>query len=194
MMNPNTYIIVGLGNPGAEYARTRHNLGFMVLDNLASRQGIKLDTRTKLYYLGRGQIEGKDVILAEPRTYMNLSGQAVKSLSDKYKVDPCNIIVLVDDMRIPLGRIRMRKSGGSGGHNGLTNIIECLGTQEFPRLRLGLGEPPAGLDYIDFVLKTFLPDEWEHVNSMTERAAEALEFCLKNGYEATMDKYNRADS
>lgn len=186
----NAFLIVGLGNPGAEYANTRHNLGFRVLDIFASKHGIEFSQKNRLYWAGTGSVNGTDVVLAKPRTYMNLSGNAVISLMQKYGLKPGQLLVLSDDFCLPIGRLRIRKSGGSGGHNGLNNIIACLGTNEFTRIRLGTGSAPNGSDPINFVLGSFKPDEYKPINDMLENASEALSYIVENGTDAAMNKFN----
>lgn len=184
------FLIVGLGNPGPEYARTRHNMGFMVVDELARRANFSVDTKSRLAFTGKGTISNRDVILAKPRTFMNLSGQAVVSLRAKHSIAQENLIVISDDFCLPLGRLRVRPNGGNGGHNGLANIIECLGSKEFARLRLGIGPAPVGRDPIDFVLGKFHPDEFLAVNELVSTAADAVAFLLEHGLEPTMNKFN----
>ena len=184
------FLILGLGNPGPEYAHNRHNLGFMVVDELAARHGIRVQERTRLALVGQGPLLGQQVVLAKPRTYMNLSGQAAQSLAARFQVPPSRILVLVDDFTIPLGRVRLRKEGGTGGHNGLASLLECLGTRDFPRLRLGVGPIPQGLDQIDFVLGNFEPEQEEARQALVERGADAVECLLEHGLEATMNQFN----
>ncbi|MBQ7568486.1 aminoacyl-tRNA hydrolase [bacterium] len=183
------FLIIGLGNPGPKYAHTRHNAGFMAADELAKRYGISFSRAGSLYECGKGLIEGRPAIIIKPQTFMNLSGQAVLSALSKYRVEPSRILVLVDDCRIPLGKIRLRPSGGSGGHNGLTNIIQVLGTSDFARIRLGLGEPPQG-DPIDFVLGNFPEAEWPAVKEMTALAADCAVSFITEGAERAMSSFN----
>ena len=183
------FLIVGLGNPGAEYAHTRHNAGFMVADELAKRYNIAFDNRNRLYTSGQGLIEDKPVFLLKPMTYMNNSGQAVQSVITKHGFQRANMLVLVDDCRIPLGKVRLRANGGTGGHNGLASISDYLGSQEFARLRLGLGTPPAG-DPIDFVLGKFHPDEWESVEQMIQAGADCVVDFIKEGVDRAMSNFN----
>jgi PTH1 family peptidyl-tRNA hydrolase len=183
-------ILLGLGNPGPEYARTRHNLGFMVVDELARRHGVAVKERSRLALTGRGQVAGHEVLLAKPRTYMNLSGQAAVSLLATLRLPPRCMLVLVDDFNLPLGRLRLRRSGSPGGHNGLASITQALGTQDFPRLRLGIGPVPAGVDVVDWVLEEFYPDERQAVRDMIERAADCVECLLREGFEAAAQRFN----
>lgn len=188
-MDAAPYLVLGLGNPGAEYACTRHNIGFMVVDELAARHRIGLE-RSKLALVGEGAIAGQPAVLAKPRTYMNLSGQAAQSLAARSGIPPARIVAVVDDFTLPLGRVRIRREGGTGGHNGLASMIECLGTKEFPRLRLGIGPLPPGVDPADYVLAEFLPDEGAPLKDLVARAADALEFLLEHGVEAAMNRFN----
>lgn len=183
------FLIVGLGNPGAKYVRTRHNAGFMAADELAGRYGISFSKHTNLYELGKGTIEGKPAVIIKPQTFMNLSGQAVLSVMTKYGFNLDKLLVLVDDYHIPLGKVRLRTGGGAGGHNGLANIIQLLGRQDFARIRLGLGEPPAG-DPIDFVLGRFPDSEWPAVEEMVGTAADCAVNFLTEGAERAMSNFN----
>ncbi len=185
---------MGLGNPGPEYSNTRHNLGFRVLDYFAWRHNLEFREKKRLYWAARGQVGSHPVVLAKPRTFMNLSGQAVLSLCTTYGFSPSQIIVLSDDFCLPLGRLRLRKSGGSGGHNGLNNIIATLGSANFIRLRLGVGPTPSGLDPVDFVLGRFAPSDEPTLKALEERANEALSYLLEAGVEAAMNKFNGAPS
>lgn len=185
-------LIVGLGNPGKEYVRHRHNIGFMVVDRFAKLQGLSFDKKQSKAKVAEGTVEGSRLVLAKPQTYMNLSGLSVQGLMAKTRLPPSEIVVVCDDMDLPLGKIRIRPSGGSAGHNGLKSIIAALGTQEFPRLRVGIGRPdPASPDStIDFVLTGFAGEEREAIDAAVERACEALLLALKDGLQAAMNKYN----
>ncbi len=188
------FLILGLGNPGPEYAMTRHNLGFMVVDELAARHGLQPQERTRLALVGPGRIRDQRVVLAKPRTYMNLSGQAAQSLAARFQVPPQRLLALVDDFTIPLGRVRLRKDGGSGGHNGLASLLECLGTRDFPRLRLGIGPLPPGTDQVDFVLGPFEPAQEEARKMVVQRGADAVECFLEHGLESAMNQFNGSPS
>ena len=146
------YIIAGLGNPDGRYENTRHNVGFEVIDILADRMGICADEKKHRALCGRGVLEGQKVILLKPQTYMNLSGESVRAAADFYKAEPENIIVVYDDISLEPGQLRIRGKGSAGGHNGIKNIIAHLGTQEFPRVKVGIGEKPKGMDLADYVL------------------------------------------
>ena len=182
-------LIVGLGNPGAEYAGTRHNVGFEVIDELADRHGISVRKRDMKAVLGDGIIEGQRVILAKPMTYMNLSGEAVGAIARMYKLEPADIWVIVDDVAIPPGTIRLRYKGSPGGHNGLKSIQAHLHTEEYPRVRLGVGEP-GRTDMVNHVLSRFRSDEREIISGAIDLAADAVECALKEGFEKAMNRYN----
>jgi peptidyl-tRNA hydrolase, PTH1 family len=184
------YLIVGLGNPGKEYVATRHNVGFRVADELARRYGLAFGKKERKAVAATGVIYDKKVILAKPQTYMNLSGEAVRSLVDFYKVDLPRILVVCDDLDIPLGTVRLRKSGSAGGQNGIKSVIQHLGTQEFSRLRFGIGRPPGKMQAKDYVLSGFLGDEAILAGQVVDRAADAVETWLKEGIEIAMTRHN----
>lgn len=185
------YIIVGLGNPGTKYEGTRHNMGFDVIDALIERNKIP-STGTKFHALyGTGRIGAEKVVLAKPLTYMNLSGTAVREITDFYKIDVKNeLIVISDDIDLEPGRLRIRKKGSAGGQNGLKDIIGKLGTEEFVRIRVGTGAKPAGWDLADWVLSRFTKEERKAVDEAIVRAAEAVETIVTDGADAAMNKYN----
>lgn len=185
-------LIVGLGNPGPEYAGTRHNVGFEVVDCLASRHHIPLRRRTLRALLGEGVIEGHPVILAKPMTYMNLSGEAVGAIVRRYRIPLENIVVVVDDIALPTGKLRLRLKGSSGGHNGLESIQRHLHTMEYPRVRIGVGAARPGA-MVDHVLSRFRPEEREPIAEAIERAADAVEAALREGFEKAMNTYNREE-
>ena len=184
------YVIAGLGNPGREYEGTRHNVGFMTLDALADKYNI--DVREKAFkgLIGKGVIEGNKVILVKPQTYMNLSGECIRQVMDYYKVDPSEFIVIYDDISLVPGGIRIRKKGSAGGHNGIKNIIAHLGTQEFPRVRIGVGEKPARMDLADYVLGGFSKEDEALVKEACEHAAEAAAEILTDGPDKAMNDFN----
>ena len=184
-------LIVGLGNPGPRYANNRHNVGFQCLDRLAQAHGLAFRKRENKVLLARGQIAGVEVILAKPQTYVNLSGQAVERLARSYQVPLEDILVIYDDMDLPLGRIRLRPGGGAGGHKGVRSIIEHLDSRDFPRLRVGIGRPPGRMDPVDYVLGDFTPEERPVIEEAYERAIAAVECWLREGIVAAMNKYNR---
>ena len=185
------YVIAGLGNPGREYEGTRHNVGFMTLDALADKYNI--DVREKAFkgLIGKGVIEGNKVILVKPQTYMNLSGECIRQVMDYYKVDPSEFIVIYDDISLVPGGIRIRKKGSAGGHNGIKNIIAHLGTQEFPRVRIGVGEKPARMDLADYVLSRFQKDERVLMEEAFERAGEAAVCMMNDTMEHAMNQFNK---
>jgi PTH1 family peptidyl-tRNA hydrolase len=189
-----TGLVVGLGNPGAEYDGTRHNIGFTVVDAVAGRLEIALRERSRFQAaLGDGECGGRKVVLAKPLTYMNRSGVAVRSLVDWLKLPVDSVLVVVDDADLQLGRIRLRESGGSGGHNGLRSIIEQLGGREdFPRLRVGIGRiGPAGQDITGHVLARFGGAERSVARQTVQEAADAVMCCIDEGLAAAMNKFNR---
>ena len=185
-----TYLLIGLGNPGREYKDNRHNIGFMLIDRLAVRlnaRGLKLQSKAIVI---SALYEERKLILAKPQTYMNLSGQSVQGLLHFYKIPPENLIVAHDDLDLPLGTIRIRPGGGPGGQRGMASTIEQLGTKDFPRLRLGIGRPPGRMDPKDYVLQEFSKDDLKLLPEILDRAADAaLEFVIK-GLNAAMNKYN----
>jgi PTH1 family peptidyl-tRNA hydrolase len=182
-------LIVGLGNPGRKYAHNRHNVGFQCLDRLAQAHGLSFTQRRAKASLAVGKIADVRVVLARPLTYMNLSGQAVRPLVSFYKLSLEDILVIRDDLDLPLGSTRLRPEGGSGGHKGMRSIIEALGSQAFPRLRVGIGRPP-GNDAVSYVLSDFTADEQITLESVYERAVAAVELFLREGIEAAMNAYN----
>ncbi len=183
------WIVLGLGNPGAEYAHTRHNIGFDVVDILASRHRIRLSLRRDRAHYGLGLIEGVPVVLAKPMTYMNRSGEAARALLQRYPLDPSRLLVIVDDVALPTGRIRIRPSGSDGGHNGLESIIQSLGTQAFPRVRVGIGTPPPG-QMVEYVLSRFSSQEQPIIDEALQRAADAIEAILREGVQNAMNRFN----
>ena len=187
------YIIVGLGNPGSEYDNTRHNAGFEVVKALAERFDIGTDYIKHKAVCGRGTISGSRVILAMPRTYMNLSGESVRELTGYYKPDiSSELIVIYDDVDLPPGRIRIRKSGSAGGHNGMKSIISCLGTNDFIRVRVGIGAKPPGYNLADYVLGHFSKDEAGIMDMAVSTAADAIVSIINDGTDAAMNTYNRS--
>lgn len=185
-----SYLIIGLGNPGREYKDTRHNIGFMFIDRLADHIGTRgMKVQSKAIVIS-GLHEERKLILAKPQTYMNLSGHSVQGLLHFYKIPYTHLLVAHDDLDIPYGTIRIRPTGGPGGQRGMANTIELLGTKDFPRLRLGIGRPPGRMDPKDYVLQDFSKDELKLMPDLLSRAADAaLEFVM-NGLNAAMNKYN----
>ena len=182
-------LIVGLGNPGRRYAHNRHNVGFQCLDRLAQAHGLSFSRRRAKASLVLGKRADVGVVLAKPLTYMNLSGQAVRPLVSFYKLSLEDILVIYDDLDLPLGTIRLRPEGGSGGHKGMRSIIEVLGSQAFPRLRVGIGRPP-GNDAVSYVLSDFTADEQITLESVYERVVATVELFLREGIKAAMNGYN----
>ena len=186
-------LIVGLGNPGPDYRDTRHNVGFLVADELARRWRLSEAWREKFEALHvRTTVADEAVILAKPLTFMNLSGQAVAGLAAFYKIEPADVLVVADDVALPLGRLRARPEGGAGGHNGLKSIIQHFGTQAFPRLRVGVGRGDDRRDLADHVLGRFEAGERETVSAAVLRAADAAERFLSEGIERVMSAFNAA--
>ncbi|MBO4903812.1 MAG: aminoacyl-tRNA hydrolase [Lachnospiraceae bacterium] len=185
------YIIVGLGNPSPEYAGTRHNAGFEVVNILADRFDIATDYIKHKAICGKGMIEGEKVLLAMPQTFMNLSGESVRQLVDYYKIDvPAELIVVYDDINLEPGRIRIRKSGSAGGHNGMKNIITHLGTDEFMRIRVGVGDKPKGYNLADHVLGHFTEDERKIMEVAFIDAANSVVTVLTEGIDVAMNRFN----
>lgn len=167
------YIIAGLGNPTKEYENTRHNVGFAVIDRLADKYNIDVSERKHRGFCGKGMIEGQKVLLVKPQTFMNLSGESIRSVMDYYKITPEELIVIYDDISLNPGQLRIRKKGSAGGHNGMKNIIAHLGTSEFPRIKVGVGEKPPQMDLKDYVLSRFSKGEQEQMEEAFGEAAEA---------------------
>jgi PTH1 family peptidyl-tRNA hydrolase len=184
-------LVVGLGNPGEEYAKTRHNLGFQVVNLLARRHGLEWSDKRAKARLAAGQIGGQRVVLAKPFTYMNDSGQAVAGLRQWYKLDPASeLLVIYDELDLPFGALRLRMRGSAGTHNGMRSIVRLLGTEEFPRLRIGIGAGPPGRDAARYVLSRFTPEEEQALPGILERAADAVELVAREGFVAAMNRVN----
>jgi peptidyl-tRNA hydrolase, PTH1 family len=182
-------LIVGLGNPGAKFDRTRHNIGFDLVDQLAKRWQISVADQKKFQGLvGEGWVNRQKIVLLKPQTFMNLSGQSVRAVLDWYKLEPTEVLVLYDDLDLPLGRLRIRLSGSAGGHNGMKSIISHLGTNSFPRLRMGIGKSDD--ETIAHVLGKFSAAESEIVNETLQVAADAVDLSVGAGVEKAMNKYN----
>lgn len=182
--------MVGLGNPGSRYDGTRHNLGFDVIDRLADKHGISV-SRSKFKALyGQGRVGGEAVVLVKPQTYMNLSGEAVQPLAQFFKTPIQRLLIICDEFQLPLGRLRIKPRGSDGGHNGLRSLIAQLGSQDFPRLRLGCGPVPERMDPADFVLGHWAVDERKAAAEMVERGALAVVSFLEKGMDRTMGEFN----
>lgn len=189
------YIIIGLGNPEKKYMNTRHNIGFDVIDAIAERNDIVLGEKKHKAVIGKGIVAGQNVVLVKPLTYMNLSGESVRSVIDFYKADErSELIVICDDVNLDMGQIRIRRRGSDGGHNGLKNIIMHLGHDEFIRVRMGVGGKPPRVDLADYVLGHFSAEEREMMNESARTAALAIETAIVEGADAAMNKYNRKRS
>ncbi|WP_145415431.1 aminoacyl-tRNA hydrolase [Paenibacillus xylanexedens] len=182
--------IVGLGNPGSNYAKTRHNIGFMALDRLADRHNISITQNKCKALIGEGNIAGVKTVLIKPMTYMNLSGESVRAYMDFYKVSLEDLIVVYDDMDTEIGKVRLRYQGSAGGHNGIKSIIQHTGTQQFNRVRMGISRPDPGHAIVDYVLSTFMKKEKEALEQTIEQTCAALEYSLTNTFEQTMAKFN----
>ena len=183
-------IVIGLGNPGKEYAATRHNVGHWCIDRLAELHSTGRFRRSRLAEVAEATIGGQRVVLAKPRTYVNVSGRAVTSLMTKYRATPGDLLVVYDEMDLPVGSIRLRARGGSGGHNGMKSIIDAVGTQEFPRLRIGVGRPARSGDEVGHVLGAMPRQERGRVEDAVSRAAEAIEAVLSDGVAEAMNRFN----
>ena len=184
------WIIVGLGNPGLRYRASRHNVGFRILDRLSKASSIALSQRRAKAVVGEGEVEGQAVVLAKPRTFMNRSGDAITYLLDRFRAKPQQLLIVYDEMDLPPGRIRIRPQGSAAGHNGLKSIIGAVSTQQFPRLRVGIGKPAPGQDDISFVLGAFSSAESRLVAEATERAVEAALCVVHEGVDQAMNRYN----
>jgi len=190
-----TKLIIGLGNPGPGYAHSRHNLGFMCLHHFARSHGIQFDKKQGKARIGTGEVAGNKVVLATPQTYMNLSGQAVSRLANKYNISPDNLLVIHDDLDLPLGKIRLRRGGGSAGHKGIKSIVAELGSPDFSRIRVGIGRPLVGAiaeaDIMAYVLSNFTSEEKESVSRVIPRVSEAVLCLLTEGLTVAMNRFNR---
>jgi len=185
-----TYLLIGLGNPGREYKDTRHNFGFMLIDRIAVRlnaRGLKVQSKAIVM---NTTYEERKLILAKPQTFMNLSGQSVQGLVHFYKVPLTNVMILSDDLDIPFGTIRIRASGGPGGQRGLSSILEQLGTKDVPRMRLGIGRPPGRMDPAAYVLQNFSRDELKSISEILDHAAEAVFAFVTHGLNKSMNEFN----
>ncbi|BBF44769.1 peptidyl-tRNA hydrolase [Lachnospiraceae bacterium KM106-2] len=185
------YIIVGLGNPTRQYEGTRHNVGFDCINRIADKYNIAMDFEKHKALCGKGFIDGQKVILAKPLTYMNLSGESVRQLVDFYKVLPEEVIVIYDDISLDVGQLRIRKKGSAGGHNGIKSIIQHLGTNEFPRIKVGVGNKPDGWDLADYVLGHFSKEDQVTMKEAEEHAAEACHDMIIDGIEVAMNHFNK---
>jgi PTH1 family peptidyl-tRNA hydrolase len=185
-------VIVGLGNPGKKYERTRHNLGFMVVDRLADENNVAVAQKKHESLRGEWKRDKEKVLLVKPQTYMNLSGNALQRLLSYYRVEAENVVVVHDDLDLPFGRIRIRRQGSPGGHRGMISVAGALGERTFSRLRIGIGRPPPGIDPKDFVLQKFSAEELAGLDAVVSTAADAIQCLLEEGPERAMEKFNRA--
>ena len=183
-------LVVGIGNPGKEYLGTRHNVGFEVVERVASRNALSFERDKRLNAgLAKGRVGGEDVWLVEPHSYVNLSGQVVSRIARERDVSHEDVLVVLDDYHLPLGALRLRSQGSAGGHNGMRSLISSFGTRDFPRLRIGIGAPPPGMA-TDFVLTRFRPSERDRIDEAYERGADCVEDWVAEGTAATMNKHN----
>jgi PTH1 family peptidyl-tRNA hydrolase len=188
---PVEWLIVGLGNPGRKYERHRHNAGWHVLDTIVrDHSQFRFDEKRNKGLLARGILGGDQIALLKPQTYMNLSGKSVGGVARFYKIPPERILVIYDEMDIPLATLRLRKQGGAGGHNGMRSIIQHLGTKDFPRIRVGIGRPPGRMPSQAFLLQDFKSNEWEMMLPIYERAVKAVEAIISEGMDIAMNQFN----
>lgn len=184
------YLIVGLGNPEKEYANTRHNMGFDVINKISEKNKIEVNKSKYEGLYGKGEIEGEKVILLKPQTYMNLSGQAVKKYADFYKIPLENTILIFDDIALEKGQIKVRKQGSGGSHKGMISVVETLETENIPRIRVGIGSPENKKYMIEYVISKINKEEQELLKPGIEKAADAIETIIKEGFDKAMNKYN----
>ncbi len=186
------YIIAGLGNPDKQYENTRHNVGFDAIDALADKYNIDVSGRKHRAFCGKGVINGQKIVLVKPQTYMNLSGESLRSVVDYYKINPeTELLVLFDDISLDVGQLRIRKKGSAGGHNGIKNIIANLNTQDFARIKIGVGEKPKNMDLADYVLGHFSKAERESINEAIVQTIDAVETILNGNIDSAMNQYNK---
>ncbi len=184
------YVIVGLGNPGKQYNKTRHNVGFDVIDMLAKEYGISVTKIKHKALIGEGRIGTEKVLLVKPQTYMNLCGETLIDIYNYYKVDLENIVVIYDDIDLDVGKLRIRKKGSAGTHNGMRSIVKCLGSTEFPRVRVGVSKPMPGQNLADFVLSRFRKEEADDLAMGLEKACNAVDCIIRENLDLAMNKYN----
>ncbi|MET0152037.1 MAG: aminoacyl-tRNA hydrolase [Candidatus Binatia bacterium] len=183
-------VIVGLGNPGGSYARSRHNVGFRVLDRLAERHRLHFSRREYKSQVAEGRIDDERVMLMKPQTYMNLSGEAVQRARRSLRIEPAQFLVVYDDLDLSVGRLRVTRSGGAGGHHGVESIIEALGSKEFPRIRVGIGRPGSREANVDYLLDSLTPEDASTLSESVARAADAAEVVVCDGITAAMNRFN----
>jgi PTH1 family peptidyl-tRNA hydrolase len=186
-------LIVGLGNPGSKYAENRHNIGFQAVDRLAQAGGLRFDEQRNKALLARGRLEDLKICLAKPQTFMNLSGEAVGPVARFYKVPPERVVVVYDDLDLPAGALRLREKGGAGGHNGMRSIIQHLGTNKFPRIRIGIGRPPGRMPAEAYVLQDIRGEERELMDRVLDETTQALRLVLREDFPAAMNCFNQTN-
>ena len=185
------YLIVGLGNPGKKYSGTRHNVGYMVIDRLSRRWGVDVDKQKFDGLVGSARLGGEQVTLLKPETFMNRSGFSVRAAMDFYKLEPKDLVIVYDDMALPVGQLRLRQQGSAGGHNGLADILSHAGTEQVGRIRVGIGSPPPMIGAVDHVLGQFRSDERTNIETAIDQAADAVEVILNDGWSRAMERFNR---
>ena len=185
------FCIVGLGNPGRQYEETKHNVGFHVIDKLAKKYDIEVNKFKNKAFVGDGTIKGKRVLLVKPQTYMNLSGESVREIVNFYKIPQERFVVIFDDTSLPCGSVRIREKGSHGGHNGIRNIIDQMGTDEFNRIKVGIGEKPSGWDLEDYVLAKFNPDDLPMMEQGMDKAVQGVELMLSRGIKEAANRVNQ---
>ncbi|MBS7006858.1 aminoacyl-tRNA hydrolase [Anaerostipes sp.] len=184
-------VIVGLGNPGRQYERTRHNIGFEAVDYIAGKNQIEISTKKHKALIGSGYLGGQKVLLAKPQTFMNLSGESLRGIMDFYKLDPSDFIVIFDDISLDVGQLRIRRKGSAGGHNGIKSIISHLGSMDFPRIKIGVGEKPKGYDLADYVLGHFSKGEMELYDDVFPDVNDAVKLMAMDDISGAMNQYNK---
>ena len=187
----NNYLLIGLGNPGRDYKFTRHNIGFLIIDELSDRWSIKISQVKNKALIGSGLYNQSRIILAKPQTFMNLSGQSVVSLIKYYKLPIENTLIIHDDLDLPFGTLRMRPSGSAGGQKGILSVIQMLGSDQIPRLRIGIGRPPGRMDPVNYVLQRFSTHEEDILKDVIDRACNACQSFMENGIEQSMNRFNQ---
>jgi PTH1 family peptidyl-tRNA hydrolase len=185
-------LIIGLGNPGKKYERTRHNVGFLVVDHIACQNEVKVRSKRCNALVGERSSRGEKVVLAKPQVYMNRSGESVKALIREFNASPEDIILVYDDLDLPFGRIRIRSKGSAGGHRGVASVINSLAGAQFHRVRVGIGRPPEGMNSADYVLEPFSPQEFADLNNVVSRASQAVTCLLQDGSQRAMAQFNCA--
>lgn len=185
------FVVVGLGNPGKQYEQTKHNVGFLVIDKLAEKYQIPMTKFQYKAFVGSGTIKNKKVFLVKPQTFMNLSGESVREIVNFYKVPQERFVVIYDDTSLPMGQIRLREKGSHGGHNGIRNIIQLMGTDVFGRIKVGIGEKPNGWDLADYVLAKFEQNDLPLMENGMDKATEAVEWILSRGMQDAMNRMNQ---